>query len=78
MKRRSFLKYSTIPLSSAPLFAFGQEDPAKTPNFKNRIYKALKGGKKRGESVEEFFMRLKGLGYAVSYTHLTLPTKRIV
>ena len=63
MKRRSFLKYSTIPLSSAPLFAFGQEDSDKTPNFKNRIYKALKGGKKRGESVEEFFMRLKGLGY---------------
>ena len=44
MKRRSFLKYSTIPLSSAPLFASDQEDPAKTPNFKNRIYKALKGG----------------------------------
>ena len=63
MNRRSFLKCSTISLTSVPLVASGSQDANKSPNFKGRIYKALKGGKKRGESVEAFFMRLKGLGY---------------
>ncbi len=63
MNRRSFLKCSAIPLTSVPLITSGAQDLNKSPNFKGRIYKALKGGKKRGESVEAFFMRLKALGY---------------
>ncbi|NCG28533.1 MAG: TIM barrel protein [Verrucomicrobiales bacterium] len=63
MNRRSFLKCSAIPLTSVPLVVSGSQDSNKNPNFKGQIYKALKGGKKTGESVEAFFLRLKGLGY---------------
>ena len=63
MNRRSFLKCSTISLTSVPLVSSGLEVSSKSTNFKGRIYKALKGGKKKGESVEDFFIRLKKLGY---------------
>ena len=63
MNRRSFLKCSSISLTSVPLAASGLENSSKKANFKGRIYKALKGGKRGGESVEDFFLRLKGLGY---------------
>ena len=63
MNRRSFIKYSTIPLAASHPLVFANSTVKKDPNFKGRIFKALKGGKKRGESIEDFFNRLKGMGY---------------
>ena len=63
MNRRSFIKYSTLPLAASHPLVFGDNTVKKNPNFKGRIFKALKGGKKRGESIEDFFNRLKGMGY---------------
>ena len=63
MKRRSFIKYSTLPLAASHPLVYGNNTVKKGSNFKGRIFKALKGGKKRGESIEDFFNRLKGMGY---------------
>ncbi len=37
--------------------------PASGPNLEGHIFKAVKGGRKRGESPLDFFKRLKGLGF---------------
>ena len=36
------------------------------------------GGRAMAQLIEELFVKYLGNEYPVSYTHLTLPTKRIV
>ena len=50
-------------LAAAKPAATAKEHPISTPTLEGRIFKALKGGQKRGESAEAFFGRLKSLGY---------------
>jgi len=64
--RRSFLRKSALAGAGVSLASRSgaQEETKKTgPNLKGRIYKAVKGGQKRGESAEAFFERLKALGF---------------
>lgn len=68
LDRRSFLKSSALSAAgvSVASIANAQGDQAGSkpgPNLKGRIFKALKGGQKGGESAEAFFERLKALGY---------------
>ena len=64
MNRRSFLKCSSISLTSVPLAASGLENSSKKANFKGRIYKALKGGKSASDIPRAY------LKYAVDCENL--------
>ncbi|MGI9244066.1 MAG: sugar phosphate isomerase/epimerase family protein [Verrucomicrobiales bacterium] len=64
--RRDFLKHGVglgLGLAAAGPAAAAGEEPASAPTLEGRIFKALKGGQKRGESPEDFFKRLKSLGF---------------
>lgn len=56
--RRDFLLATGAIAAAAPTFA-----ESATPENPARIYKAIKGGKKRGEDPLTFFNRLKDLGF---------------
>ncbi|MFT5411817.1 MAG: L-ribulose-5-phosphate 3-epimerase [Verrucomicrobiales bacterium] len=64
--RRKFISQATA-LGSSLAFATaarGADDATgKGPKLEGRIFKAIKSGQKGGESAEEFFERLKGLGF---------------
>ena len=56
MNRRSFIKYSTIPLAASHPLVFANSTVKKDPNFKGRIFKALKGGKREGSQLRIFLI----------------------
>jgi hexulose-6-phosphate isomerase len=43
--------------------ATGKNGSARGPNLEGRIFKAVKGGRQKNESLEDFFNRLKSLGF---------------
>ncbi len=64
--RRQFLKVSTLAAAATtatPSLSAEEADVAKAPSLEGRIFKAVKGGKKGGESPLQFFERLKKLGF---------------
>ena len=63
--RREFIKHATLAAAGGTIAssAFAQDENQAPANLKGHIYKALKGGRKGGESVEDFFVRLKSMGY---------------
>ncbi len=62
--RRRFLQASAFTAASlAGPPASAREEKAAGPSLEGRIFKALKGGRQKGESPLEFFKRLKGLGF---------------
>lgn len=61
--RRTFLKAGALAAAGLSNAASAAQDPAKGPSLEGRIFKAVKGGQQKGESVEAFFLRLKGLGF---------------
>jgi hexulose-6-phosphate isomerase len=56
--RREFLAATGAIAATIPTFA-----ESATPEKPARLYKAVKGGQKRGETPLDFFKRLKGLGF---------------
>ena len=63
--RRNFLKQSAtfgtgLALANSSLAA---KEKTTGPKLEGRIFKALKGGQKGGETPEAFFERLKSLGF---------------
>ena len=64
--RRQFLKVSTLAAAATtatPSLSAEEATVAKAPSLEGRIFKAVKGGKKGGESPLQFFERLKKLGF---------------
>ena len=65
MNRRSFLHRTSAAAGCglACLRSASAQEQSKGPNLQGRIYKAVKGGKRGDESHQEFFQRLKKLGF---------------
>ena len=62
VNRREWIKNTSLAVSAAVLPSSG-ETADRVGSLKGRIYKSVKGGQKKGESVEAFFLRLKALGF---------------
>ena len=63
--RRQFLTTTSLATATALTGsrATGKDTETATVSLEGRIFKAVKGGKKRNESPLEFFTRLKNLGF---------------
>jgi L-ribulose-5-phosphate 3-epimerase len=64
--RREFLGTSLAVSAAVTVMTpsvFAKDDASQVTSLKGRVYKAVKGGQKNGESAEDFFNRLKELGF---------------
>ena len=64
--RRDFIRTGTLAVTTvaaSPKLVRSEEKPGTASSLNGRIYKALKGGKRGNESPEQFFKRLKSLGF---------------
>lgn len=69
VNRRQWMQLASTGIACASLSMVAKsavaqpQDSQPVVDLKTRIYKGVKGGRKKGESIQDFFERLKGLGF---------------